>query len=95
MRVLLHAPTADALDRARSNARNLLAEAPDASVEIVANAGGVAHALAAPDPTDEHLRLCAKTLARLGLDAGGQAIVAAAVLHLARRQAQGWAYIRA
>ena len=95
LRVLLHAPTPGALDRARSNARNLLAAEPDATVEIVANADAVAHALANPDGTDEHLRVCERTLARTGASAGGRRTVPAAVVHLARRQGEGWSYIRA
>lgn len=95
LRVLLHAPTPDALDRARSNARNLLAAEPDATVEIVANAGAVAKALEGADETDAHLLVCERTLSRTGASAGGRRTVPAAVVHLARRQAEGWAYIRA
>ena len=96
LRVLLHAPTAEALTRARRNARNLMTARPDAEVLIVANAGAVAAALAIPDETDPLLRLCRNSLAAQALDnAAGLAEVEAAVVILAERQAEGWAYIRA
>ena len=94
--ILLHAPTPEGLARARSNARNALAAAPDTRIEIVANAGGVAAALADPDAaTDPLLRLCRNSLRGQGLDPGDLATVPVAVLHIARRQSEGWAYIRA
>lgn len=96
LRVLLHAPTAEALARARRNAHNLSKARPDAEVLIVANAGAVAAALASPDETDPLLRLCRNSLAAQGLDnSAGLAEVEAAVVTLAERQAEGWAYIRA
>lgn len=96
LRVLLHAPTAEALVRARRNARNLGKARPDAEVLILANAGAVAAALATPDETDPLLRLCRNSLAAQGLDnTAGLAEVEAAVVTLAERQAEGWAYIRA
>jgi uncharacterized protein len=97
MRVVLHAPTAAALERARSNLRNLLAARSAAEVCIVANAEAVATAIDAPDPvTDRYLRLCENTLAARGLVAPtGIATVPAAVQELARLQADGWIYIRA
>ena len=46
--------------------------------------------------TDEHLLLCANTLAATGAQAPATLrTVPAAVLHLAQRQGEGWAYIRA
>ncbi|MBT5572289.1 MAG: hypothetical protein HOJ90_13815 [Alphaproteobacteria bacterium] len=97
MRVLLHAPTADALKRARSNARNLRVRQPDAEILIVVNADGVPAALESPDPeTDSVLRLCANTLVARNLDAPGSIkTVPAAVETLAQMQIEGWAYIRA
>jgi intracellular sulfur oxidation DsrE/DsrF family protein len=97
MRVLLHAPTAGALMRARSNLRNLRAANPDAEILIVANADGVAAAIAARDPeTDSAVRLCANTLRARRLDAPADlATIPAAVEMLARLQAEGWIYIRA
>ena len=97
MRVVLHAPTARALARARSNLRNLLAAQPATEVLIVANAEAVPTAIDAPDPdTDRFLRLCENTLAARGLVApAGIATVRAAVQELARLQIDGWVYIRA
>ncbi|MBB3190397.1 hypothetical protein [Halomonas cerina] len=96
LRVLLHAPTAEALARARRNARNLIKARPDAEVLIIANAAAVAAALATPDETDPLLRLCGNTLAAQGLDnTAGLPMVEAAVVTLAECQAEGWAYIRA
>lgn len=96
LRVLLHAPTAEALARARRNARNLGKARPDAEVLIVANAGAVAAALATPDETDPLLRLCRNSLAAQGLkNPTGLAEVEAAVVALAELQAAGWLYIRA
>ena len=48
LKVVLHAPTADALQRARSNAGNLLREEPGARVKIVLNAQAVIAALDEP-----------------------------------------------
>jgi intracellular sulfur oxidation DsrE/DsrF family protein len=96
LRVLLHAPTAEALARARRNARNLIKARPEAEVLIIANAAAVASALATPDDTDPHLRLCGNSLAAQGLDnPAGLPVVEAAVVTLAECQADGWAYIRA
>lgn len=97
LRVILHAPTKAALLRAQSNARNLLAEDPLAKVEIVVNAGAVVPALAMTDAAlAGHMVLCQNSLTRQGVQAPpGLRVVDAAVVHIARRQAEGWAYIRA
>lgn len=96
LRVLIHAPTPDALRRARNNASNLLKAEPAAQIEIIANAGAVAAALAEAHPTDSLLHLCLNTLQANKLTAPQTLrTVRAAVLHLAQRQADGWAYIRA
>jgi len=97
MRLVLHAPTAGALTRARSNLRNLLAAEPTAEVRIVANADAVPTAIDVPDPdTDGFLRLCENTLTARGLVAPpGIATVPAAVLEIVRLQADGWGYLRA
>jgi NitT/TauT family transport system ATP-binding protein len=96
LRVLLHAPTAEGLARARRNAANLLNARPDAEVLIIANAGAVATAIAAPDATDSLLRLCHNSLVAQRLDNTRELVeVEAAVVTLAERQADGWAYIRA
>ncbi|AUL46265.1 Uncharacterized conserved protein [Bordetella trematum] len=96
LHVLIHAPTPDALRRARNNAANLLKAEPQAQVEIIANAAAVAAALAEPHATDAQLRLCGNTLQNTGAQApAALQVVPAAIVHLARRQAEGWAYIRA
>lgn len=96
LHVLIHAPTPDALRRARNNAANLLKGEPQAQVEIIANAAAVAAALAEPHATDAHLRLCGNTLQNTGAQAPATLqVVPAAIVHLAHRQAEGWAYIRA
>jgi len=96
VRLLIHAPTPGALERARRNLANLLKVAPDAEVELVANATAVAAALEHPHPLDAHLRLCRNTLENNALTAPPHiAAVPAAVLYIAQRQAQGWAYMRA
>jgi NitT/TauT family transport system ATP-binding protein len=96
LRVVLHAPTRDSLDRARRNAANLLAERPDAEVRIVANGAGVAQALEHPsEATDGLLSLCRNSLNAQNLaNPAGLSEVTAAVLTLAELQAEGWSYIR-
>lgn len=94
--LIIHAPSETALARARSNAANLRAAAPEAQVEIVINGPAVAAALSQPHATDELLRVCDNTLARLAQSPPAHWVrVPAAVLHIARRQQQGWAYMRA
>lgn len=97
LRLIVHAPTAAALARARRNVINLLAAEASAEVELVANAEAVRAALEQSDPeTDGILVLCANSLSRNGLaPPAGVKTVAAAVQHIARRQAEGWAYFRA
>lgn len=96
LRLIIHAPTASALARARSNAANLLAIRHEARVEIVINGPAVAAALDNPHDTDALLRVCGNTLARLGRDLpDGLVQVSAAVVHIAERQQAGWAYMRA
>lgn len=93
--VLLHAPTAEALARARRNAANLHNARPDAEILVIANAGAVASALATPDVTDPLLRVCSNSLAAQGLYNTRELVeVEAAVVTLAELQTEGWAYIR-
>lgn len=96
MRVVLHAPTADALTRARSNARNLRARQPDAEILIVVNADGVTAALENRDAdSDQSLRICENTLRARNLDAPDDlATVPAAIEMLAQLQMDGWIYVR-
>ena len=97
MRVVLHAPTANALQRARANARNLRRRQPDAEIMIVVNADGVPAALETKDAeTDDLLRICANTFAARKLSAPRDInAVPAAVETIAQLQIEGWVYIRA
>ena len=97
MRVILHAPTAAALTRARSGVRQILRQQPDAEVRIIANAQGVAAALALREPgTDPLLVLCESTLTAKRLRRPQHlATTPSAVVTIAELQAQGWRYIRA
>ena len=96
-RILLHAPTPGAFQRALGNARNILAAEPSAEVEIVVNADGVAAAEGLDDPAlAPLLRYCANTLRNRGIEPPeGATTVPVAMLHLADRQAEGWTYVRA
>ena len=78
MRVILHAPTAPSVARARASARQFLRSRPDAEVRIVASAQGVAAALAERDPETDHLLLlCEATLDAKALQAEGWAYLRA------------------
>lgn len=97
LRVVLHAPTASAVVRARSNAANLLRAAPDTQVRIIVNADGVAAVLDQPAPEADALTLvCENTLRRIGRQAPAPLITTAvSILDIARMQEDGWCYIRA
>lgn len=97
LQLVIHATDEASLARARSNARNLLAAAPNARCEIVANAEAVPAVISLRDPsTDSLVRLCGNTLRNKDLEVPPDLeTVHAAVLHLAERQAAGWQYIRA
>jgi len=97
LRVILHAPTPAALERARNNAINLRREDPEADVRIIVNAQAVATALDVAQPDLDTLTwVCPNTLAKTNREnrpplhlLGG-----AAVLEIARLQRDGWIYIR-
>lgn len=98
MKIVLHAPTASALVRARSNLGNLRKRDPAMEVRIVLNGDGVGAALDAPEPgADAHTLVCGNTLERIGRSAQAPLTVLpqGAVLALATLQAEGWTYIRA
>lgn len=96
IRLVIHAPTQTSLERGRRNLANLLKAEPDAQVELVINAEAVRAALDTPHPLDRHLRVCSNTLVATGLQPPPDIVqVAAAVLHIAQRQHEGWAYLRA
>ena len=98
-RIALHAPTAEALARARGNFKNLTAAQPQAEVWIVANAQAVQAVVDAPEaiePALPRVLLCPNTLKNNGLSAPAnvQVLPMGAVEALARMQADGWFYIR-
>lgn len=97
LRVLIHAPTPAALERARNSAANLRKASPDADVRIIANAQAVGAALDAPSEQDALTWLCPNTLANTGRQARAplQVLPQAAILALALQQQAGWVYIRA
>ena len=98
LRILLHAPTAAALSRARNNAYNIAADDPAADVRIVVNGDAVAVVLEAPDPIlDTRTLICPKTLGWMGRDAPSPLVVLpwGAALSLALIQQEGWCYVRA
>ncbi|MGH8844367.1 intracellular sulfur oxidation DsrE/DsrF family protein [Advenella incenata] len=98
LKVVLHAPTADALQRARSNAGNLLREEPGARVKIVLNAQAVIAALDEPqEQLDAITWLCPNTLKRADRQNRDplQVLPHGAMVELARLQQDGWVYIRA
>lgn len=98
LKIILHAPTPAAWERARNSAVNVMREAPDAEVRIVVNAQAVAAAL---DTADEELDamtwLCPLTLHRTNRESRMplNVLPGAAVLEIARMQQAGWIYIRA
>ena len=95
--IVLHAPDAEGLQRARMNAVNALRAAPQTQVRIIANATAVEAALNTPHPQADALTyLCPNSLSALGRTAAAplQVLGEPAVLALARLQKHGWAYIR-
>jgi len=98
LRIVLHAPTAAALTRARNNANHIAADDPAAEVCIVVNSDAVAAVLDAPDAIlDRRTLVCPNTLGRMGRDAPPPLVVLAqgAALSLALMQREGWCYVRA
>ena len=97
--VVLHAPTPQALARARGNFKNLRAAQPDLDVWIVVNAQGVQAVLDQPGdmgPALERVLLCPNTLKNNGVSAPDhiQVLPMGAVEAMARMQQAGWVYIR-
>ncbi|MEB0028849.1 hypothetical protein QN375_24285 [Pseudomonas sp. MH9.2] len=98
LHVVLHAPTPDALARARNNAVNLLKDAPQATVRIIVNSKAVAAALDDPNgEMDAITWICPNTLRSLDRDVSAPLRVLAqgAVSELVKMQSEGWFYIRA
>ncbi|HBP0978936.1 hypothetical protein QRD40_05830 [Comamonas sp. Y6] len=97
LKVILHAPTPAALERARKNAVNLLRDAPDTELRIVLNAEAVEAALdQAHADVDAHTWVCPTTLTRIGRENRPplQVMAGPAVVEIARMQRAGWVYIR-
>jgi intracellular sulfur oxidation DsrE/DsrF family protein len=98
LRIVLHAPTPDALARARASALNARKADAQCSVRIIANATAVAAALDQPHADADALTgLCPNTLAHSGRQAHAPLTVLErpAVIELALLQQAGWAYIHA
>lgn len=97
LKVIFHAPTAAAFNRAKANAIHLKAARPEAEVRIVANAEAVPLAVATRDPeTDSILVLCENSLRRQNLQAPAHIMTTPiSVVVIAELQRQGWQYIRA
>ncbi|MGE5622952.1 MAG: hypothetical protein ACM3WS_07355 [Bacillota bacterium] len=95
LRILIHAPTAGAVVRARNNAANLRKELPDAEVRIVVNADGVREVLDVPRPdTDRFTLVCGNTLNKIQRIASSPLqVVPGAALAIALMQREGWRYI--
>lgn len=97
LKIVLHAPTAGSLERARRNLGNVLQAAPDATVRILVNGDGVAAALDAPDAAaDAATLVCPSSLKRIGRTAPAPLTVMdePGVIALAHFQIQGWQYVR-
>lgn len=97
LKVLQHAPTSAALQRARNDAMNLRRDAPEVDIHIVVNAEAVAAALdQAHAEADAFTWVCPNTLARLNKESRAplRVLDRAAILELVRLQQDGWIYIR-
>lgn len=96
MNILLHAPTKNAYRRAKNNRANILKDWPNATVEIVVNAQGAIAAFGDKQRDNCSVYFCANSLRSAQLAAPQHAqIIPNAMLHLALRQTEGWAYVRA
>jgi len=98
MRIILHAPSPNSLERARNNAANIMREAPGTQVRVIANAHAVHAALdIVHESLDSVTWLCPISLARAERESRSplNLISGPAVLEIARLQHEGWIYIRA
>jgi len=98
LQIIIHAPTAAALERARNNAGNILGYAPQTVVKIIANAQAVSAAIeSAPHAQDAVTYLCPMTLQKNNLTCPERLKQAEgpAALWIAQLQQAGWTYIRA
>ena len=97
MKVLIHASSAGSLERARSNARDLLDSGLRGTVRLVVSHGGAIAALDRPDPEiDPLMILCADGLLRAGREVPASIETTPnAALLITGLQRKGWAYLRA
>lgn len=97
LKLMIHAPTEAALNRAQANARNLLKLEPDAQVQLVVNGPAMATAVTITDVQIRGLLvLCQNSLNAQQLEApAGVMCVPAVIQHLAVQQSAGWSYVRA
>ena len=97
VRLVIHAPTLAALARARGNLANLLKAEPNCEVELVVNGEAAVEIVRNPDlECARHCVVCENSLRSANLVCPpGLRMAEAAVLHIARRQAEGWGYWRA
>jgi len=97
VKVVIHAPSAGALARARADARDLLRARIEGIVRVVVSHDAVIAALDEPDPdVDPLMVLCADSLARTGRAApGGYETTSNATLLLAQLARKGWTCVRA
>ena len=95
MKLVIHATDAESFARAVRNLKNARQASPDASIELLINAGAV-QAAVQERFDDPALRVCRNSLAAQGLEARTDWIlVDAAVIYAAAQQLSGWAYFRA
>lgn len=96
--ILLHAPTLDALARARNSFMNIQESTPERRIRIIANAHAVAAALDMPhEQADACTFLCPNTLQHLQRTPHMplQMLAGPAILEIAALQTKGWIYVRA
>lgn len=95
MKILIHAPSARSLARARLEAARLVALPLEGMVRVVATLEGAVAAVNQPDPqTDPLLVLCGDSLKSEGLaNPPGMEVVPNGTELLAKLQRKGWAYV--
>ena len=94
--LVIHAPTAEALQRALNNLKNFRADDSTTPLLLIANGPAVKHALELPEVEMSSLiRLCQNSLKTQGLEPGFYQTVASAVVEVHRLQQDGWSYWRA
>ena len=97
MKVVIHAPTSNALRRARVDALSLTDANPDGTVRILANGDGVSLVADEPHPETDHLLIvCEMSLARRDLNVLPPIETTPIGSYmLGRLQKKGWIYMRA